>query len=261
MVVWNSKAGSFKLQNPQDGSQNWLIGATGTVSSPSPRDPAYVSSQGSKVLLNGETSLYRAQLADRLAHAGEQRREYVVGDYDGFAADGASDLVELDPQWKAAVQGLSANPVAGFDSLSTNANVPFTFSFALQPGEQVTSAVLTLAVRTIGDPLFAANDRIYIEGTDTFVDFRSLGVLPKFGDSEIVQLEFLSSDPETPLSFLQDGKLNLLVADDHAVDWANLQFTVAPGGAPVPEPVGGGLLAIVGLVRWRASRSRRVNKG
>src|SRR6185295_13149605 len=65
MVMWNSKASQFYVQNPPT-AQNWLIGSQGTIQSTSHAGigpfPAYADDSGasfsSKVTLNGETSLY-----------------------------------------------------------------------------------------------------------------------------------------------------------------------------------------------------------
>ena len=53
---------------------------------------------GSKVTLNGETSLYRAQLNQRMANPHETKLEYWVGDFDSYANDGASDAYDPKDQ-------------------------------------------------------------------------------------------------------------------------------------------------------------------
>jgi hypothetical protein len=238
MLIWNSKASDFYVQSPPT-AQNWIIGSTGTVRSTSQFGPGVypgyydANNVGSKVTLGGETSLYRKQLAERMANPNAQTREYWVGDFDGYENDGSSDLVDIDPAWRATVQAFKPNaPIRGFDDFSSsNVSPAFTFSFDVEPGQQVIAAILTIAVRGIGSQ--SGNDRIWIESTTNSIGFDQLGVLPHFGNSDIVTLEFLSSDPIAGLTFLQDGKLNLLVNDDHAVDWADLQLTFAPA---VPEP-------------------------
>ncbi len=231
MVIWNSKASDFYVQNPET-AQNWLIGSTGTVHSTSQNwpgsYPAYYDANnvGSKVTLNGETSLYRAQLNQRVANP-EVTREYWVGDFDGYVNDGASESTPVDATWLSTVQSFKpTNTVVGFDgSLSqTNISVPFTLDYDA-PGSRIKSAILTLAVHATGGT--SANDRIYLNSTSNSVTFSSLGTLPHFGNSDIVMLEFTSADAVKNLTALQNGKLNLLVSDNHAVDWADLQFTVA----------------------------------
>ncbi|MGB7157366.1 MAG: hypothetical protein WBD40_04830 [Tepidisphaeraceae bacterium] len=251
MLIWNSKASDFYVQSPPT-AQNWVIGSTGTVRSTSQFGPgvfpgyydANVATGANKVLLGGENSLYRAQLAQRVARPNEQMREYWVGDFDGYenlAADG--DNVFIDPTWASQVLTIENEPIGAFDQLNqADRSVAFTFLYDVPAGQEVVGAVLTLAVHaTAGSP---GNDRIWIESATTSVGFSELGTLPHLGDSDIVTLEFLSADPETALSFLQDGKLNLLVNDDHSVDWANLQLTFAPA---VPEPAFAAI-AIAGLM-------------
>jgi hypothetical protein len=232
-VIWNSKAGNFYVQNPP-GAQNWIVGSTGTVRSTSQYTsgsyPSYADANnvGSKVTLGSETSLYRAQLTERMSRLDELRLEYWAGDFDGYTNDGASDQPAVDPAWLAAVQAikLPSEQIVGFDTpLSTgNILVPITLNFDV-PG-LVTSAVLTLAVHGVGSQ--AANDQIWIENLSGPIAFSQLGTLPQFGSSDIVMLEFLSSSTTATLDFLQDGQLNLLVSANHVVDWVDLQFTVVP---------------------------------
>jgi hypothetical protein len=234
MVIWNSKASDFYVQNPPT-AQNWLIGSTGSVHSTSqygPVDsPGYydANNTGSKVILNGETSLYREQLNQRIANPNEMKLEYWVGDFDNYANDGASDQVAVDPTWLAAVHGLHpSTPTAGFDTPLTGGNidVPFTMNFDVPQNSRITSATLTMAVHAAGSA--AANDRIWLESTTNSIGFNQLGTLPHYGNSDIVTLEFLGASLTDPLSFLQDGKLNVLVGNNHVDDWADLQFTSAP---------------------------------
>ncbi len=181
---------------------------------------------GSKVTLNGETSLYRAQLNQRTANP-EITREYWVGDFDGYVNDGANESTPVDAAWLSSVQAFKpTNTVVGFDGslVQTGISVPFTLSYDA-PGSRLTSAVLTMAVHATGGT--SASDRIYIGSTSNSVAFSSLGTLPHFGNSDIVTLEFTAADAVKNLTALQSGKLNLLVSDNHAVDWADLQFTVA----------------------------------
>ena len=258
MLIWNSTASDFFVQSPPT-AQNWVIGSTGTVRSTSQFGPGVwpgyydANNVGSKVLLGGENSLYRAQLAQRVSRPNEQMREYWVGDFDGYenlAGDG--DNVFIDPAWASQVLTIENEPIGGFDQLNqADRSVAFTFLFDVPAGQEVVGAVLTIAAHaTAGSP---GNDRIWIENAGTSIAFSDLGTLPHFGDSDIVTLEFLSSDPETALGFLQDGKLNLLVNDDHSVDWANLQLTFAPA---VPEPASVVLLGALMPVLLRR-RGRR----
>jgi hypothetical protein len=82
-----------------------------------------------------------------------------------------------------------------------------------------------MAVHGVGSQ--AVNDQIWIENLTSPIAFNQLGTLPRFGNSDIVMLEFLSSGTAA-LDFLQDGQLNLLISANHVVDWIDLQFTVTP---------------------------------
>lgn len=234
MVIWNSKASDFYVQNPET-AQNWLIGSTGTVHSTSQNwpgsYPAYYDANnvGSQVTLNGETSLYRAQLNQRTSHQNETQLEYWVGDFDNYANDGASDNVAVDSQWLSQVKALAPSlNVVGFDNGSAGAvMVPFTFNFDVPGGVRVRYAKLTMAVKNIG--ALGAGDRLYIDSTSSSLALSQLGALPHFGNSDIVTLEFAPDATSDSLSFMQDGKLNLMLNQGHDFDWADLQFTV--GGA------------------------------
>jgi autotransporter-associated beta strand protein len=234
MVIWNSKASDFYVQNPET-AQNWLIGSTGTVHSTSQNwpgsYPAYYDANnvGSQVTLNGETSLYRAQLNQRTSHQRETQLEYWVGDFDNYVNDGASDSVPVDSQWLSQVKAIAPSlPVVGFDNGSTGAvMVPFTFNFDVPGSQRVRYATLTMAVKNIGS--LDAGDRLYIDSTSSSVALSQLLALPHFGNSDIVTLEFAPDATSDSLGFLQDGKLNLMLNQGRDIDWADLRFTV--GGA------------------------------
>ena len=154
--------------------------------------------------------------------------EYWVGDFDSYVNDVATDNVPVDATWKAAVQAAQpAVPVAGFDTplASGNINVPFTFDFPAIGNGRIKSATLSMAVHSANGA--AATDRIYLESMANSIGFNQLGVVPHFGDSDVVTMEFLPSSANAPLTFLEDGKLNMMVGSNHVVDWADLQFDVA----------------------------------
>ncbi len=230
-VVWNSTAKDFHIQSPPTG-QNWIIGSSGTVYSTSEfasgSYPAYADANNSgKVVLNGSTSLYEAQLAQKMAYPRESLREYWVGDFDSYVNDGASDNVPVDSTWLSQVQSqFPGATMTGMDDTVGTAThyVPFTFNFD-SPGTRVTSATLTMAIK--GNTTNSPTDKLYIEGFSSPIQFNQLSFLPHVGNSDIVQLQFLSSSSSAGLSFLSDGKLNLLVGNTHTVDWADLQFTFA----------------------------------
>ena len=124
---------------------------------------------------------------------------------------------------RAAQALMPTATITGFDGVLTASNVivPFTFNFD-PPSGRISSATLSLAVHGGGSQ--PANDRIWIESTANSIAFDQLHI-EQFTNSEIVTIEFLSAAPGATLEFLDDGQLNVLVGNDHAVDWADLVFT------------------------------------
>lgn len=222
MVIWNSKARGFNVQNPP-GAQNWLIGSSGTVANPNPYPPGYVNAHNQTQVLNGEDSLYRAQRNERLAHVYETSREYWLGDFDEFEYDGPSDNPAVDPLWVAQLQAaMPSTPLVGTDTATLGGQiVPLTFEFDVPQGLP-TSAVLTLSLDQYG---FSSNRPIWIESLANELQVGDLNFLPTFGDSEIVMIELLPDSPGGGLSFLEDGRLNIAVGGSQRVDWADLRFT------------------------------------
>lgn len=242
-VVWNSQADSFIVQNPP-GARNWLIGATSfrggsplaANDAPNASDAAGTyDSIGQRVSFddpdNPKDSLYIAQRLERERFPEVEMREYWVGDFDGLEDDGpgSADEAYVDPDWLAAVDTLSSfytnMPIAGFDNDSINNRVAFTMRYSLAPGERVVSAVLTISTKSYGSQ--SGNDKFWIDDISAPKSFPveqgGSGAVYD-GDRQVLTLE-LTDD----LSYLQDGELNLLVADDRAVDWAHLMVYVAPG--------------------------------
>ena len=178
MVVWNSSADSFRIQNPPT-SQNWLIGSTGTIVEDAtfgPQPSGNYDSHGTPVTAGGKSSLYDAQMSDArdisefhfTASQGNwtdpanwdqqaapldvysvSMRDYLQGDIDEYAFDGGGSVDEpfVDPAWEAFILGSSSHPVTGFDDVATNQNVAFTMQHVLDAGEQVVHASLALALR------------------------------------------------------------------------------------------------------------------
>lgn len=270
MVVWNSRANRFNVQSPPT-SQNWIVGSTGPYASTA--NPAYSASQNAAVTLgvNGQsfTSLYRAQLADRLARTGETVREYTVGDYDGYQPGDATDSPAIDPAWLATVQTTRTDlTLVGLDDRATNPNkIAFTFDFDLNPAvEHVSSATLTLALNGLASnnpaisTIFAdttANSMRISDLLNSDIAFSSRFTTETGVTTDILTIEFLPTDLLAAgnifdLAKLQDGQLNVLLLPRYGVDWANLVITVAPGAA-VPEPATLGLLGlgVVTLLRRR----------
>lgn len=240
IVFWNCTAPQFLVENPFT-AQNWVIGGIGAIINPSDflnAPVAIYDSHGSHVSLgdpinNPNDSLYIAQLNERLADPTAQFREYWVGDFDRYEYDGADspDDVLVDADWLAEVQAYAAANnwvVDQFDKKAADHLVPFTFRFSLGRYERVVSATLTVAMQKTGGS--TRNDSLWLEVIDgaSRRKFEDLGLgaeeLPHTGSGFLI-FEFLADD----LSFLQDGRLNLLIGEDEALDWATLNIVLESG--------------------------------
>lgn len=225
-VAWNCDAdGGFVVQNPP-GAHNWLIGSIGTIENGTsyvgPHDPGTYDKHGANVFPN---SLYYAQLQEKMAAATTDFREYAVGEINNFSsATATGTVVNVDAAWQTAIQGIAGvATLCGFDRVATNQIVPFTFDFNLGADEQILAASLTLAMRAPSTR--ATNERLYLDSTGTVLTFSNLAWQPlATGTNASVRVLDLGNY----LNLLTDGKLNLAIADDVGVDWATLQFQVAP---------------------------------
>jgi len=186
-----------------------------------------------------------------------QTRIYMLGDIDDFHYDGAGsvDDVYVDPgflaSWVVPACAGYAHGIQDLDVLLDDHGTPFTFLFNLGLGEQVSGATLTLAMRAIAS---VTNDRIDLEPdrgavSDTFFryDFADLGWLPISSQGTTIRTIDLANvfgcydHPATPdnlVPLLQDGKFNVMVHDDEAIDYATLTVQVTP------EPATLSLLAL-----------------
>lgn len=225
MAVWNSMANSFRIRNPPT-ARNWLIGSVGTVNSSSccavGADPAgtYDSSGTSGEPVHPR-SLYYAQLQQRMKWPFSEFREYWLGDVDQFAStNAAGELVNVNSSWLAQVQSAAGTNTtsASFDNLSSNRWVAFTFDFALATNEQVKAASLTLSLRVLGS---ASSDVLQLDSVTNQFTFAALGWSIGTSGSSVQTLEL---DP----ALLTDGRLNVALQDDTAVDFAVLHLQVAP---------------------------------
>src|SRR5439155_14370422 len=108
----------------------------------------------------------------------------------------------------------------GFDDVAANHLVPFTFNYTLDPGTYVVGASLSLGLKSSGGS--TSSDKIYLENATRSCTFAQLGVTPPTTteDGVVIDLSKL-------LAALQDGKLNLAVSGNSAVDWATLNFQTA----------------------------------
>ncbi len=229
-VVWNCDADGFTVESPPT-ARNWLIGSIGnnvagpvppasTAAIPYPAPPGTYESRNTNVFPN---SLYYAQLQDRLAVPNLQTREYWLGVIDGFSNGIPRDVVALDAAWSNAVSAIaSGQPLDPFNVVTNNHWIPFTFNYALSATDRVVAATLALALRATNS---ATGNVMYLGSTNNSFTFSSLGWLPiGTGTNTTVRVLDLGSQ----LNLLTNGQLNVAVQGDAGIDWAMLEFQVAP---------------------------------
>ncbi|MEM7314218.1 MAG: hypothetical protein AAF497_13805, partial [Planctomycetota bacterium] len=232
MVVWNSSADSYIVQNPPT-AQNWLVGSVGSIQNDTrfgQQEPGLYDHHGQNV---DTQSLYLQQLADRQAIPGSQHREYVIGDYDDFVNDGSVDSPLVTSELQNTFSSILLDPnlsIVGFDESQVNNAIPFTWEFELDAGERVSHAVVSLAIKKAGGT--TADDSIYFESLANEITLANdLGLTTELSTSiaTVVLLEFASLDD---VALFNDGQFNMLLTDDLALDWARLELIVAPGVDP-----------------------------
>ncbi len=219
-TVWNSKAAGFQVRNPPT-ARNWLIGSIGTIQ-PSENPvgvdpPGTYDSNGAPV---SPHSLYFAQLQQRLKFPGSDFREVWLGDIDQHSSSGnAGGAVNCDPAWLAQIDALGGAPAdALFDKISANRHTAFTFDFPLAAGDVVVAASLNVSLRAVNSG--ADDDRLYLDETASPQTFADLGWNPiATGVPTVRQVEI---DP----ALLADGRLNVALGEDTAVDFAVLHLQV-----------------------------------
>lgn len=223
-VVWNSQADGFIVESPAT-ARNWLIGSIGplgvnTLAVGLHPDGTY-DSRNTNVFPN---SLYYAQLQDRLAAPSLQTREYWVGEINQFAtASSTGTVVTVDAAWRSQVQTFAAGAaVNGFDIVTNNQFVPFTFNYTLGATDRVVAASLALALRAFTP---STNEVLYLDSTNNAFTFAQLNWSP-IGTNTNTTVRVL--DLGDQLSLLNDGRFNLALSDDVGVDWAMLELQVAP---------------------------------
>ena len=255
MVVWNSTADSYRIQNPPT-AQNWLIGSTGTIVEDTtfgPQPSGNYDSHGSAVTVGGTTSLYEAQANDARdintfrslpgtnswndALTWDQSvapvdsytvslRDYLIGDIDEFANDGGGSIDEafIDPAWEAEINSSSSHPVTGFDDLTDNRNVAFTIQHVLDSGERVVHGSLALALKQAGGLVDTDFIRLFDMSPENRQNFSQLG-----WDTQINSTDTFVGvlDLGGSLENLQSGSVNVQINDDTGVDWAIYTVTVA----------------------------------
>jgi autotransporter-associated beta strand protein len=209
-VVWNSKADNFIIQNPPT-ARNWLIGSVGNVSG----SAGTFDSNGANIF---PSTLWGNQRQDAQARPNLQLREYTVGDLDEFFAD-AGETTPVDGTWQSQVA--TQGTLGTFDSLQAGRWVPWTHTFMLSPGDTIVSATLWVSVRGMASG--AQNGRIYFDDlTNSKLLSQYAPSIPTSG-STVLRIDLASE-----LSRLADGKLNLAVQNNVAVDWSMLELRVAP---------------------------------
>ena len=233
MVFWNNTAREYIVQSPPT-AQNWVIGSVGAITNETrfgPQPQGIYSEHGSPIdfqdPLNPASSLYVAQSNGRVE--GEQRREYVVGDFDLGESDGAADATNADAAWLADLAAVAAGrPVVGFDDPRAGVVSAATFDFDLA-AEDAVAGVLTLGVRGVaGDP---APARLFFDSTASPAALSDLGLgrPPVVGETSVLTLELLGED----LAALQDGRLNIAV-EGASLDWAVLDVIAGEESDPPP---------------------------
>ncbi|HMP05147.1 MAG TPA: hypothetical protein PJ982_02260, partial [Lacipirellulaceae bacterium] len=259
MVIWNSTANSFIVQNPPT-AQNWLIGSTGALINDltfGPQPPGYVDSMNQRV---GVDSLYESQLADaadiRQVHwdaaqgawgdAANWRgglapgvyaimhRDYLIGDIDGFVHDGPTsvDHPAIDPAWAAFVAASSGQPVIGFDNLAGGANVAFTIQHQLDPGQRVVHGALAMSLKQAGGSTGDDFVRLFNDDPENRWTYAALGWEGQINASTpYVGVLDLGGR----LDHLQSGAVNVQVGNDTGVDWAMYMVSVA---TPIGDAAG-----------------------
>ena len=247
MVFWNATGSQIIAQNPPT-AQNWVIGSTGTLVNETrfgPQPPATVDAHGTPIDFgdpaNPTSSLFVAQHNQRMAESSTQRREYVVGDFDRLANDGAAsaDDAFVDSDWTTAVNSIAAGrAVESLDTATDGQLVPLSFSFQLDTHEVVQSATLSLGLRGTGSD--STDDTLWLDTMSTARSLASLGLTEQLPTDETTTLTLRLVGED--LRAAQDGLLNLLVGEHTAVDWAVLDLQVADliefdfGDAPASYP-------------------------
>ena len=256
MVVWNSTADTFRVQNPPT-AQNWLVGSTGTIVEDTtfgPQPSGYYDAHGTAVTTGGTTSLYEAQFNDSqdieefhsLAGSGNwtdasqwdqqvapldsykvSLRDYLIGDIDNFVYDGGGSVDDayIDSSWQTEITNTSALPITGFDDLAGNQNVAFTIQHVLDAGELVVHGFIALGLKQSGGGLVSTDFvRLFDTDPEHKFNFTDLG-----WDSEINTTDTFVGvlDLGTYLDEMQSGSVNLQINDDTGLDWAIYTVAVA----------------------------------
>lgn len=199
--------------------------------------------------------LVLAASSAQMAAAYPETREYIVGDIDNFVYNGpgSADDVYVDPNWLAYVGTLGSpeNGIQDFDQLVGNHRLPFTFLFDLHEGERVVGGTLTLAFRQTASQIDSDGITFTELPSLGWFHFTELGWLPiTYTGTSLRSLDLSNVLGTDVLYLMQDGRLNVLVEDDTAIDYARLTVQVTP------EPASLALLAVGGLAVLRRHTKR-----
>ena len=258
MVIWNSTAESFIVQNPPT-AQNWLVGSTGSVIDDTtfgPQPMGYIDSHGDAI--DEIDSLYEAQIADasdvtefhfganhsnwndadawqeRLTPGGYEveTRDYLIGDIDDFTDDGAGSVDEafIDAAWEAFILGSSPHGVTGFDDTPGNKNVAFTIQHQLDAGERVVHGTLAFSLTANGGSVSGDFLRLFDSDANHLLTFSDLGWDTGLAANDpfvgVVDLSPFTDE-------LQSGSVNVQLSQNSSADWAIYTVTVA---SPLASP-------------------------
>ena len=241
MVIWNSVADAFEVQNPPT-AQNWVIGATGgpvRIGTFNAGDYngtleiGNVDSEGTPVAPN---SLYIAQLRERFAALPQdtavvsvRQEALLAGDIDNFSfGGGPEDTFSVDPDFLFGANDTSSFPQGTFDSTQKDRMLAFTYDYELRPGEEIVGATLVMQLRVL-DTNFYANDVLRLDNHAARFHLSDTLDVPtnmQAGDNYALQLDL--TDFFGPLlDPLQDGQFNVFLSDDHAIDFSILNLEIA----------------------------------
>jgi hypothetical protein len=222
-LAWNCAAPEFDVENPPT-ARNWMVGCVGTIdtynSAAVPANPDFgtYDSNGASVF---PVSLLGRQRQDTLGTPGLQIREYVVGDFDDCST---VDSASVDSTWLSAIKTLSASQIGTMDDTLTGKWIPWTHNFTVDSGNTILSATLWVGLRSTGTGW--TDDVIYLDNSTQSVSLSSLGASLSETSTSVVRV-----DLGPYLAALSDGKLNLALSGDTAVDWSMLELRVASSSA------------------------------
>ena len=240
MVFWNSSANSYIAQNPPT-AQNWVIGGSGQVIDETRFGQQELANYDAHEFNidfgkvdNPTNSLYVAQRNQAGQYFVYQEREYLLGDFDLGQFDGAGspDEIYVDSQWQSeVVAGAGGLTINLSDESETSQIVPASFDYSLDANEHVYSAILTLGLRGSGGD--TTDDVLWFDSISNSKSFASLGLTDLLATdaTTVMTIEVLGAD----LELLADGLLNLAVAGDSVLDWANLDILAGQGTSSVVD--------------------------